>query len=164
MGSATTPTTVSTATMPTSLTDAEATRLGLKSYSHGTTYNGGIAPTVTLSGGGGSLSSVQLGQFIPRQMQDGSWRLEFNLAVTVSSLSRGAAIFAVNGVIFKNVGGSQIISVSGSSLVASFNPQYIKVDGNANTIQIQHVAITTDNYTLSGSVPLESRPTWAYFA
>ena len=60
-------------TSPTGLSDIAATMYGLKAYHHGTTYNGGNSPTITLSGGGGSLSSVEQCDIFPFQDQQGNW-------------------------------------------------------------------------------------------
>jgi len=49
---------------PTAYSDADATRMGLKQYLHGTSYNGGISPTVT---GIGSVSTILRAVFIPYQ-------------------------------------------------------------------------------------------------
>lgn len=79
---------------PTALTDAQATALGMKAYFHGTTYNGGNAPTVSGSGFS-NLRSL----FIPYQMQDGTWRMRFNIRGGNSNLASVSIV--VNGVSFQ---------------------------------------------------------------
>ena len=46
------------AVLSSALDDATATQLGLKQYLHGTTYNGGIAPTVTAGSGITTIGTV----------------------------------------------------------------------------------------------------------
>ena len=146
----------------TSMGDAVATTLGHKQYYHGTTYNGGNAPTITLSSGGGSLSSVQLGAFIPYKLQDGTWRMRFNIVVTLSSAARTEAILAVAGVTFKNTGGTpggQGVYAGEDGATTMYRAFAAK---NAGTINMYHASNTTAYYMTSGDVALESKPTWAY--
>lgn len=136
------------------LDDATATRLGLKQYLHGTTYNGGIAPTITLGGGGGTLSSVDLSSFIPYQTQDGTWKLKVNIVVTVSSAVRTLAALDVVGI---SVGTLQAIyGLSSTSPLTATS--YV----SSNRFQIDHSSSTTTKYYFSGEVVLSSKPTWAY--
>lgn len=136
------------------LDDATATRLGLKQYLHGTTYNGGIAPTVTLGAGGGTLSSVDLASFVPYQTQDGSWRLKFNIAVTVSSAARTLAALDVVGISVGTLQAAYGLSSSSPLLATSY------VSGAR--FQIDHSSTTTTKYYFSGEAALSSKPTWAY--
>jgi hypothetical protein len=157
MGSATTPTVVSIATMPTSMTDAEATRLGLKSYSHGTTYKDGIAPTVTAAVGS---FSVLLANFIPYQIQSGAWRLRFNVTGTFSGTS-ASTIARVNivGVLFSAVTAQNIsVQINGISLAGG------RVDANNNNLRGDLLSSQTYDTLAqySGDVLLDSKPTWAY--
>jgi hypothetical protein len=141
------------------LDNASATRLGLKSYSHGTTYNGGIAPTITLDSGGGTLTSVNYSSFIPYQMQNGSWRMKFNAGVTLSSATRTQATISINGITSI---ASFYQSVSGSSEVTTATLQYAMLEGGADDIIVAHASATTSIYNYSGDVALASKPTWAY--
>jgi hypothetical protein len=146
----------------TSMSDTLATSLGYKSYHHGTTYNGGNAPTITLSSGGGTLSSVQQGSFTPYQIQNGDWRCKFNVIVTVSSTSRTGIILAIAGITFKNTGGTpggQAIA-AGEDGATTFYRAF--ADKNAGTITYYHASNTTQFYMFSGDVALESKPSWAY--
>ena len=159
MGSATTPTTVSTATMPTSMTDAEATRLGLKTYSHGTTYTGSPnSPTITLSSGGGTLGAVQEGDFIPYQMQDGHWRLKFNVAVTLSSTARTSVGLSVAGVVFFATGSAQHAF---SAWVPATTTDRSATQNTGN-LDVTLTSATIDRASFSGDLRLASKPTWAY--
>jgi hypothetical protein len=146
---------------PTTMSDVVATRLGYKTYAHGTTYNGGNAPTVTYNSGGGSLSSVTASEFIPYQTQDGTWRLRFNLAVVASSTSRTGYSVALAGVTFKNISGNyQAISAGGGGSTNYLSYGY--VEPNNNLIGLEHASGTLTGYRFSGDVELNSKPTWAY--
>jgi hypothetical protein len=136
------------------LDDATATRLGLKQYLHGTTYNGGIAPTITLGGGGGTLSSVDLGSFMPYQTQDGTWKLKVSIVVTVSSAVRTLAALDVVGI---SVG-----TLQGVYGLTSTSPLTATSYVSNNRFQIDHSSSTTTKYYFSGEVVLSSKPTWAY--
>jgi len=135
---------------PTSQTDIIATKMGLKVYSHGTTYNGGISPTVTAGAGFANVSCV----FIPYQMQDSSWRMRFNLQFTITSTT--VADVLVNGILFSNI----------SPAIASANNQntisYVcRTQAATNSLVIRS-SIADTNFSASGDVPLSSKPTWAY--
>lgn len=138
---------------PTQMSNALATKLGHKTYAHGTTYNGGIAPTVT-----GSISSVTFSEFIPYQMQNGNWRLKFNIDVSVPSSSRTDYTLTINGVVFKNGTNPSVTSMTNSSVISIVG----RANSNAATLTSFHSSATTDNYKFSGDVTLESKPTWAY--
>lgn len=141
----------------TAMDDAEATRLGLKSYAHGTSYNNSVAPTITLSAGGGSLSSIAHSDFMPYQMQDGSWRMRLSFSAVVSSTSRSFAEFTVQGVLSPNI--TQAVSgYSGSAAEV----QKGTMDNSTNTFTVAHVTATTTSYRMSGDVRLNTKPTWAY--
>jgi len=143
---------------PTALSDSQATALGLKRYAHGTSYNSGINPTVTLNSGGGTLSSVALADFIPYQMSDGTWRMKLNIDVTVSSTSRTGAQLGINGVAFFVSNAGQSISGSpydATTILAAYA-------GVSSAIVFAHSSATTTGYFASGDVRLASKPTWAY--
>lgn len=145
---------------PTTLDDIAATRLGFKSYAHGTSYNGGNAPTITLSAGGGTLSSVQVGEFIPYQMQDGSWRLKFNIATSLSSTTRTNVTLAVNGITFlANAGNTPQHAVSCWNTVSGVDAAAVQ---NTNTIEANFSSTSINRCSFSGDVKLASKPTWAY--
>ena len=141
--------------------DATATRLGLKQYLHGTTYNGGNAPTVTLGFGGGTLTSVTRALFVPYQMQDGTWRLKFNAVLAPSSTSRISVQFAVFGVVSKNVSYQAIIA---TTTAASQLTTGYATPGTGTIMVADHngAAVTSTFYSFSGDIELESKPTWAY--
>ena len=156
MGSATTPTTVSTATMPTSMTNAEATRLGLKSYSAGTAYNGGGTPTFSTTPAGFVLL---FSQFMPYQMQDGKWRLRMSFSYNATS--------ATNLDLFLNVG---LVSThtSGYALYAAPTSGIVPVMseiGYVSSVLSQIIARTAsacNGANISGDFALDIKPTWAW--
>lgn len=142
---------------PTTLTDAQATALGYKTYSSGTTYNGGLAPTITLSAGGGTLTSVSYSYFIPYQVQDATWRMRFNLTISVSSTARSSATITINGVTFLN---SAYSSVSGYNSAVQVNAAAVLT--NSSNVYMEHGTTLTTSYGWSGDVQLNAKPTWAY--
>lgn len=149
-------------TMPASnisLDNGSATRLGLKQYLHGGSYSGGGAPTITLSSGGGTLSSVTRGIFVPYQMQDGTWRLKVSFTVFLSSAARTSAVFAINGVTFNIVAGFDQIG-SGLTNVSQFVNAYTLP--NTSTVEMDYPSSTTTLHSFSGDFELASKPTWAY--
>ena len=156
MGSATTPTTVSTATMPTSMTDAEATRLGLKVYLHNVSYNS-ITPTISMVAGS-SLTSVTVGEFIPYLTQGGVWRLKFSAAMIVSSAARAVAAFAVVGVTTPAVYQAIATTVLGGAVPC----QGYTDNASSAFMVIVHASATTGNYICAGDIALAAKPTWAY--
>ncbi len=141
--------------------DATATRLGYKVYSHGTNYNGGNAPTVTLSAGGGTLSTVNLADFIPYQTQDGNWRLRFVINVSLSTTTRTEADLAMNGITFPNIG-TLSQAIAGYSNGTAANVQRSGAAPNTNTVSCVHASASTNEYDFSGDVKLSAKPSWAY--
>lgn len=138
----------------TNMSNALATQLGLKQYLHGTTYNGGSAPTVS-SGAAGF--TVVRGVFVPYQMQDGTWRLRFNIAATWTS--NASITISINAVTFKNT--------SNFFQTASGTPNttgaYVYCVASPNTGDIAYVSGAAQaGGALGGDVELNAKPTWAY--
>ena len=133
------------------LDDATATRLGLKQYVHGSTYNGGNAPTV----GGTNVSSVTRGVLIPRQMQDGTWRLTFSIQIVSSSVTTVSP--TVNG-ITSNTVARQAFTASNSAVNLAANAA---IDANTNSFVLASTSASTAWY-FAGDIELASKPTWAY--
>lgn len=139
------------------LDNPTATRLGLKSYSHGTTYNGGNSPTITLFAGGGTLSSITHSRFILRQMQDNSWLLSGSFDAVVSSSARTTATFSIAGVTF-----TYDEAVSFSTDVAQ-NLTRGLTTSTTGRIAVEHQSATTTHYHINFSnVIIGSKPNWAY--
>jgi hypothetical protein len=140
------------------MTDAEATRLGLKSYSHGVTYTGSPnSPTVTLTAGGGTLSSVVLAKFMPYQIQDGTWRMRFNLKAELSSAARSVTGLSIAGITFT----AQDHGVVGNN-AGGIATTYAVASASGSQVTMGFPSATTDTAIFSGDVALASKPTWAY--
>ena len=134
---------------PTSMSDAAATKLGLKVYSHGTTYNGGNAPTLSGSGFVAATSS-----FIPYQMQNGSWRIKFNFNGNGTSSTFHS--IAIAGITFDQ--NQAIVGTAGTLGVTPISPM-----ANIGTGQVAMglTGARPDSFW-SGDVSISSKPTWAY--
>lgn len=147
-------------TLPAAMTDSQATALGLKVYSHGGTYNGGLAPTITLNSGGGTLDSVQIGDFVPYQVQSGGWRMRFNVEVVLSSLTRTLAYLSVVGIVGPaSTGTGQIIAAAPFNGVAAAAGYF---EASGSRLLVNYPSGTTTNHGYSGDVKIASKPTWAY--
>jgi len=139
----------------TELDDATATRLGLKQYVHGTTYNGGNAPTVTMFAGIGTLSSIPSSSFIPYQLQDGSWKIRMSVYAIFSSAVRTVTQFSINGMTF---GATE----AGFGFISSTVALMIYTAVSDSKIYCDHASAATTQYAFSGDFKLASKPTWAY--
>jgi hypothetical protein len=142
---------------PTVLFDAAATRMGLKTYSHGTTYNGGNAPTV-------SANNVQPGftctdsHFIPYMTQGGTWRVKFNIRISLTTSQYTATL--VNGM---TPAYSQAISVSATDgTLGAFENLPYAFNQSGNTAMANRLNASVANFAISGDIALASKPTWAY--
>jgi hypothetical protein len=134
------------------LDDVTATRLGLKQYAHGTTYNGGNAPTVTCSA---NSPVIAYSSFIPYQMQDGRWRMRFNLKFT--SAPSTVFGFAVAGI---SIPVTQAYWTIGDLGTPDFATGAGFVDTNNNFYSTQ--AGGTTRVMSFGDIELSAKPTWAY--
>lgn len=92
------------------------------------------------------------------QDQDGNHRLKFNLRGTVALASRSSGTLAITGITFKNVASFEQALCGFTSLGLPIGA-YTTV--NSATIGYSHATQTTDYYSISGDVELESRPSWA---
>ena len=135
----------------TELDNVTATRLGLKQYLHGTTYNGGNAPTVS----GATVSSVSYGTFVPYQLHDATWRMKFNIELTSTASSNIQP--SINGV--TTVAYKQAISTH-SDLGVSATLCYALA--SSSQIRMTHSTATSSITCFSGDIALASKPTWAY--
>jgi len=147
---------VLTAMDPTALSDAAATRMGLKVYSHGVTYTGSPnSPTITLGAGGGSISSVALSSFIPYQLQSGAWRMKFTIVLNVNVFGRANLPVIVAGITYAS---TYQFGCGGTTDTFTF-----AVYTEPSTSQLQIVGSATAGfYSMSFDVLLASKPTWAY--
>jgi hypothetical protein len=133
------------------------TKMGLMSYAHGGSYKDGLAPTITLTAGGGTLSSVNASDFIPYQMADGSWRIKFNIRVSLSSTARTVIGLSINGVSFPAV--DQGVSANNAGAAAA---TYAVATASTSTLTFGFASSVTDAAIVSGDVKLAIKPTWAY--
>jgi hypothetical protein len=94
---------------------------------------------------------------IPYQTIDGAWRLKFNIRGSLS-VADTAVTLTISGVTFKS-GGTQAISVSQDTSTTA-NTRRQRVTGGTGTfIGTFDTAIT--DFTASGDIELDSKPTWA---
>jgi hypothetical protein len=141
---------------PSAYADAEATRMGLKQYLHGTTYNGGIAPTVSYISGGGT-ATINRCTFVPYQLQDGGWRVKFNIDVSLSVITRTALTVQINGITAATATQAVVGYLTGSVV-----PPRAVLGSASNQISCDFASNIVDSIRLSGDVELASKPTWAY--
>lgn len=129
---------------PTALTDAEATRLGLKEYTQA---------DVTITSNVSGFTGAQ-GIFIPYQMQSGLWRMRFTLFGNHNAGSLFSIFLA--GVTFRTGVIQQLnYAGSGESTVGRAD-----VTGGTNNIEVDPAGTAT-NTRISGDVGLDAKPTWA---
>lgn len=151
---------------PTTVGDSNATLVGQKQYYHGTNYNGGNAPTITLSGV--TVTGTINGTFVPYKMQDGVWRMRFNMRISPTNgtaISGNTFNVIVNGVTYRNVSGfSQAVSAT-TSTAATTILNYYHTQPNTSNIKLNFSTsgnYNSTDYYISGDVELDSKPTWAY--
>lgn len=123
-------------------------------YRHGTNYLSTSAPTITATT---SVSSVQGSSFVPYKTANGGFRMTFNFKVTLSG-NATSNTYSINAVTFKNsTGFRQSVSV--------YNVPAASAQGgyaSPNTDDIVVTSSSADEFSISGDVELESKPTWAY--
>lgn len=144
----------------TAMSDSLATQMGLKQYYAGTNYNGGISPTVTNNGGSPATTRAI---FVPYMVQDGTWRLKFNISMTFSSATITQRIITINGVLFKNVSGAYQ-PISGMFVAGTLGSvTQCWADPNTATLVVTYTStLTATGVAASGDVELDAKPSWAY--
>jgi len=142
-------------TTPIGMSDAQATALGRKQYTSGVAYNGGISPTIT-----GPNWTTNRSVIIPYQMQDGAWRIRFNIAGTLSTPSSNIAL-AMNGTTFKSFGAPGRQAIQATDNTSNQPAVNTFVMGGSSTLQ-SVFAGNTSEFEVFGDVELDSKPTWAY--
>jgi len=145
------------------LPDSEATRLGLKTYRHGGSYNNSLAPTITMPArspsGGGAAITVNRSSFIPFEDQDGNWFLDFRFNVSVPSVAATTSItFSVAG-ITSEASADQAFTSWANNVTGN---DRALVTNNSSSFVHTHSGSTTTNYSCSGIIELNAKPTWAY--
>jgi hypothetical protein len=132
---------------PTSMDSILATKLGHKQYIHG--VDSGVNVTGTSSWATGRAV------LIPYQMNDGSWRMRFNLNGTSTSTTTLTLTFA--GVVFKNIASFlQAVSISNNAAAGSSGHAV----PNTATMDLT-VGTASTAWRVSGDVELNSKPSWA---
>lgn len=142
------------------LDNASATRLGLMQYLSSGSYSGAAAPTLSCSQSG---SATTRGVFVPYQMNDGTWRLRFSIAMSFPSATTTSVNVTVTGIIFKNVS-SYFQAVSGyytGGPVGNVEQAYCNPNGGTLTLLTTSGSAAV-GIVISGDVELDSKPTWAY--
>lgn len=144
----------------TAMSDALATQLGLKQYYAGTSYNGGNSPTVTNNG---SSPATTRAIFVPYQVQDGTWRLKFNISMTYTSATVTQRVITINGILFKNVANAYQ-PVSGMLVAGGIgNMVQCYADPNTANVAVTYTSSTTaTQVAVSGDCELNAKPNWAY--
>jgi hypothetical protein len=129
---------------PTNLTDSDATKLGYKSYASGD------GSGLVITGSGLTLTYSEL---IPYQMQNGDWRIRFNIRG-----SWGASTdytITVSGVNFS--GGFQAGAFG--NLTAASDSYCVTQNGG----QIRYLSGASQSAgCYSGDVQVNEKPTWAF--
>ena len=129
---------------PTQLSDSEATKLGMKQYD------------ITVTSSSGNWVST-LAKGIPYQMQDGSWRLKFNISGNESPKTN-SILLSVSGVTF---------DATYQAVAGYFGDEPVEISRtqqNSGNILIRGYNGTTGlgNFlSISGDVSLNRKPTWA---
>lgn len=145
---------------PTSYSDTRATAIGAKEYNHGTTYNGGIAPTVTSSVAGLTIAKAS---FYPREDQAGQWYVRFEIQGDYSLNSHATATLSVNGLTFANEGNN---GWPCSFLQGNDNTTYnVFTYAGRNTSSIiyrMNTSISGLSFAIAGWAKLSGKPSWAY--
>ncbi len=148
---------------PTQLPDDIATKLGLKVYS-ADMGTGTAGPDITV---GFSTFTDRGSQFIPYQMQDGNWRMRFNISVRAGTTSSSSEDITLTGVTFANPDSTfrQPVNVriyNSSSSLSGYGDIYHTNPG-LSTISVNKVSpgTTWNHLDISGDVALDAKPTWA---
>lgn len=136
---------------------SEITNPNLFRYLFNTQYNNGTSTNVSISTGGGSISSVY-GEMLLYQTKDGLWRLKYNSYIGVSSTARTQIEFAVSGITAVS-SGWYIISAGVGAVIAVNS--YIR-PSTSNIMCVEHASASYTNYTFYGDIMITSKPAWAY--
>lgn len=126
------------------------TKMGLMVYRHGTTYNGGNAPTVTGTAG----FALSFSSFRPYQMADGTWFLHFN--IHYSHTASATADISVNGITAVAFQPITVRDLSGTFTAGSGQTSA------GSSMPIRFSTTNSGDVAVSGNIELASKPTWAY--
>jgi len=102
-----------------------------------------------------AIASVQLNKHYPYEVSDGTWRVRFNIILTVPSGTN--LIFQDLGHVFADVGGTRQEIVGHGDQNGTTN--FCHVESNGNKIYCAATVASTI-FGVSGDVLLESKPTY----
>jgi hypothetical protein len=148
---------------PTSLTDADATRMGLKRYlwvgGVSTAYNGGVVPSLSATNILNTTASKAV--LIPYQMQDGTWRLKFHLRVALSASTTSISV-TINGVTFSASDSFEEVCVFRQTADNTTAHLAGYIGGGNGTVTGITISTAVSGGAWFGDASLSSKPTWAY--
>ncbi len=140
--------------------DIHATKIGSKTYYHGTTYNGAVAPTVS-----GTSWTTTRAWFQPFQDQAGTWFVKYGISGNRSGTVNGFTV-SINGLVSKNtsvykqpVFFSADVGAGGAFIVIAI---FAVNSGDISVALSGSLALGAFNVSMGGIVECESKPTWAY--
>lgn len=140
---------------PTTMTNAQATKLGFMQYVIGTSYTNGT-PTLSSTV---AVDTLYRSVLIPYQTLDGKWRLKGNLAWT-TGVNSSQMTLTLSGITFANTPGAETGGGGGSSL--SF-AGVCGITAKTNTGDMYFRCSQSDSsFRVFFEAELESKPTWAY--
>lgn len=148
----------------TSLSDVQATRMGLKMYrcdksggANDTAYNGGNKATVAAVSGA-TLNSVAGCKLFPYQLQDGTWALKIGMQLSTSGTND--MTLSINGFISSSGFGNQACALSQQT---GFTQRVSSCHTGVGTAVIAIVFTEgVSIFSFNGDFILNSKPTWAY--
>lgn len=146
---------------PTQLSDAEATALGKKVYNQDAA--GITGPDVDFDGS----ATISQADFIPYQVQDGSWRMRFNLSIRRGSVVSTQGVITISGISFEdNTTNRQVVTVhlyNSASAISSGGAVDIQYcNPGTNTILVDKNGTNFNHCDVSGDVKIAGKPTWAF--
>lgn len=147
---------------PSFMTDAEATRLGLRIYHVNGTYNGGV----TIVAGGNrnpSFPTSNRSHLIPFQVNDGSWMLKFRLYWNTNPGTDTSTVLTLTDVstVGLNTGGQYVYGATQIDQVNDHGASHVG-DADLATFQIAYPSSSEDTFAMAGEIMLERKPNWAY--
>lgn len=134
------------------MSDGLATQLGHKQYDDS---------VVTITSDSGLTGfSVQRAVFVPYQVQDGSWRLKFNIRCPFTTTSVTTETFSISGVAFKSSYDQAVTGFFTGSTSSLFSNSVTQA-GTDNIIVSRGSASNHSAVLISGDVELNAKPSWA---
>lgn len=100
-----------------------------------------------------ALSSVDLAVAVFYADSDGNWRMVYNIKATAPSATRTGISLYVSGITFDSNGNQAVSAYESANQVTG------AAVGGSNRIAMDHAFDTTDEYSSSGDVSLDSEPT-----